>query len=244
MVSALLIPQAQHYLPREAKCFYKVTSGKIYPEVWPFLLWWMNLQPLQEKRAQLCMASMPVLYYWAVRCFHSWAGISFHDSGRCYPGPLFKTGFFTIWRKRRGCLGSAPTLVQRQTPFCYFLNEQSGCNQPVCQLLPVKKCSGQNSLKKQNSSPVRASRNEVSSILHLQWRSVTFFFFNFWSTLALTFKKKKWCMPSSLEKIKFFMLPKSYGGAQNSTLGKFSTFLRLTFKGPKLTFHSPPPLTL
>ena len=51
-------------------------------------------------------------------------------------------------------------------------------------------------------------------------------------------------MPSSLEKIKFFMLPKSYGGAQNSTLGKFSTFLRLTFKGPKLTFHSPPPLTL
>ena len=176
MVSALLIPQAQHYLPREAKCFYKVTSGKIYPEVWPFLLWWMNLQPLQEKRAQLCMASMPVLYYWAVRCFHSWAGISFHDSGRCYPGPLFKTGFFTIWRKRHGCLGSAPTLVQRQTPFCYFLNEQSGCNQPVCQLLSVKKCSGQNSLKKQNSSPVRASRNEVSSILHLQCRNVTFFF--------------------------------------------------------------------
>ena len=77
--------------------------------------------------------------------------------------------------KRRGCLGSAPTLVQRQTPFCYFLNEQSGCNQPVCQL-SIKKCSGQNSLKKQNSSPVRASRNEVSSILHLQCRNVTFFF--------------------------------------------------------------------
>lgn len=236
MVSALLIPQAQHYLPREAKCFYKVTSGKIYPEVWPFLLWWMNLQPLQEKRAQLCMASMPVLYYWAVRCFHSWAGISFHDSGRCYLGPLFKTGFFTIWRKRRGCLGSAPTLVQRQTPFCYFLNEQSGCNQPVCQLLPVKKCSGQNSLKKQNSSPVRASRNEVSSILHLQWRSVTFFFFNFWSTLALTFKKKNGvCLPL-LKRLNSLCFQSHMEVLKTPRWGNSALFWGSLLKGPNWLF--------
>ena len=61
MVSALPIPQAQQYLPREAKCFYKVTSGKIYPEVWPFLLWWMNLQPL--KRREPSSAWQARLYY-------------------------------------------------------------------------------------------------------------------------------------------------------------------------------------
>lgn len=191
------------------------------------------------------MASTPVLYYWAVRCFHSWAGISFHDTGRCYPGPLLKTGFFTIWSKQGSCLGSAPTLVQRQTPFCYFLNEPSGCNQPVCQLLSVKKWSGQNSLKGKILLVSSESFQRWSLLYPTPSMSQCnqFFFFNFWSTLALTFKKK-WCMPPSLEKIKFFMLPKSYGGAQNTTLGIFSTFLRLTFKGPKLTFHSPPPLTL
>lgn len=39
-----------------------------------------------------------------------------------------------------------------------------------------------------------------------------------------------------LKKIKFFMLPKSCEGTQNTRLGKFGSFLRFTLKLSKLTF--------
>lgn len=123
------------------------------------------------KRREPSSAWQARLYYIteAVRCFFT-AGrdfLSWHWP--LLPGPLLKTGFFMIWSKQGSCLGSAPTLVQRQTPFCYFLNEQSGCNQPVCQLLSVKKWSGQNSLKeKYPLSPVSFQRWSLST-LHLQY---------------------------------------------------------------------------
>lgn len=98
--------------------------------------------------------------------------------------------------------------------------------------------------KKYSSSPLRASRNEKSApaytfnvaILTTFLIQAPFFFFLISDRPWLSPFFKKWCRTLPLEKIKFFMLPKSYGGAQNTMLGKFSTFLRLAFKGSKSTF--------
>lgn len=108
-----------------------------------FLLWWMNLQPLQRRRS----AWQARLYYITdgFVVFTAGPGFPFHDTGRCYPGPLLKTGFFAFEANRAAAWVLTHTCPGR--PLSVAVNEQKLYNQPVCQLLSVKKWSGQNSLK-------------------------------------------------------------------------------------------------
>lgn len=87
---------------------------------------------------------------------------------------------------------------------------------------------------------MRASRDEVSSTLHLQCRNVTNFFFNFWSTLALT---EKWCMPSPLlKRLNSLCFQSHMEVLKTPCWGNSALFWGWLLKGPNWLFS--PPLTL
>ena len=81
MVSPLWVPLSQQHLLREPKCFWFLEGERFTLKLGLFYFDGLIYSQFKRREPNSESASTLVLYYWAARCFHSWAGISFQARG-------------------------------------------------------------------------------------------------------------------------------------------------------------------